>query len=111
CEERISRPPAVGVEVLELDDLHSVPRGRADLSAPPAGLTRGSIFLEELKVHSRKGMDCRVKPGNDRHSASGTPPKCTSRADNAHKIVPWFAGDTNRSTELGRHAISPTRPA
>lgn len=31
--------------------------------------------------------------------------------DKAHKIVPWFAGDTNRSAELGRHAISPTRPA
>src|SRR5262249_61174027 len=73
CEERISRPPAVGVEVLELDDLHSVPRGRADLSASPAGLTRGSIFLEELKVHSRKGMDCRGKPGNDADSALGTP--------------------------------------
>src|SRR5262249_55562046 len=68
-KERISVPPAVGVEVLELDDLHSVPRGRADLSASPAGLTRGSIFLEELKVHSRKGMDCRVKPGNDADSA------------------------------------------
>jgi hypothetical protein len=32
-------------------------------------------------------------------------------SDRAHKIVPWFAGDTNRSAELGRHAISPTRPA
>src|SRR6266487_4468879 len=66
-QERIGVPPAVGVEVLELDDLHSVPR-----------------------VWCFWHVCC---------------------ADKAHKIVPWFADDTNRSAELGRHAISPTRSA
>src|SRR6266436_6689738 len=29
----------------------------------PAGLTRGSIFF--VRIFLRKGMDCRVEPGND----------------------------------------------
>src|SRR5436309_10713067 len=91
---------------------------RADLqegiSQPPSAWKSSSftILIASLAFGRGPLTSAASLPGD--LSSSKTITLAFSRADladKAHKIVPWFAWGTNRSAELGRHAISPRHPA